>query len=480
VPFWAVLALVGLFLATGKHNPAFRLLYDHVPTFDAFREPVRWLILTHLGLALLAGIGVGHWERGPRAVYWSRLAAAGGVAMALLALGARAFADLAPPELDTMALAVAAFGGWIAAAALLTLVQPLGPAHSARATLWRAAVLLVVTLDLTWFAAGLNPTVPAAFFDRREVAGPPGRVYWFDDYQYDVTFGTDEDEAPPVEGFFDVGDYRIAVRRREELRASLLPNLNLLDRVPSLDNNDPLLPDVHRRYGTLVEELGAGAGALLRAAGVTRAFGVAPDGWTGTTPAVAPDADGATAWLVEAAEWRESDEAISAALRDPAWDPAQTVILAGEERLPPTPNPSPARGEGPKGRVFLPSPLVGEGPGMGDESGNRTAQTTSESLTPVTALPAERRFHVATDAPAYLVFAETWYPGWSATVNGAPAPLLRANLAFQAVGVPAGESEVVFCYRINDFGAGAAISAGALIAALALLPGERIRRSRAG
>jgi len=117
---------------------------------------------------------------------------------------------------------------------------------------------------------------------------------------------------------------------------------------------------------------------------------------------------------------------------------------------------------------------------MGDESGNRTAQTTSESLTPVTALPAERRFHVATDAPAYLVFAETWYPGWSATVNGAPAPLLRANLAFQAVGVPAGESEVVFCYRINDFGAGAAISAGALIAALALLPGERIRRSRAG
>jgi len=283
-----------------------------------------------------------------------------------------------------------------------------------------------------------------------------------------------------VLAFPAVGDYRIAVRRREELRASLLPNLNLLDRVPSLDNNDPLLPDVHRRYGTLVEELGAGAGALLRAAGVTRAFGVAPDGWTGTTPAVAPDADGATAWLVEAAEWRESDEAISAALRDPAWDPAQTVILAGEERLPPTPNPSPARGEGPKGRVFLPSPLVGEGPGMGDESGNRTAQTTSESLTPVTALPAERRFHVATDAPAYLVFAETWYPGWSATVNGAPAPLLRANLAFQAVGVPAGESEVVFCYRINDFGAGAAISAGALIAALALLPGERIRRSRAG
>ncbi len=476
VTFWAALALIGLFLAAGQYNPAFRSLYEHVPTFDAFREPVRWLILTHLGLALLAGIGVGCWGRGPRTVYWSRLAAAGGAGMALMALGGRAFADLPSPELDTMALAVAAFGGWIAAAALLTLAQPLDPAQPARSTLWRAAVLLVVTLDLAGFAAGLNPTIPAPFFDRRAVDGPPGRVYWFDAYQYDVTFGTDEDEAPPVEGFFDLGDYRIAGRRREELRASLLPNLNLLDRLPSLDNNDPLLPAIHRRYVALVEELGAGAGMLLRAAGVTRAFGITPAGWTGAIPAVAPGADGATAWLVVAAEWRESDEAISAALRDPAWDPAQTVILAGEERLPPTPNPSSTRREGPEGRVLLPSPLVGEGPGMGDENGNITAQTTSEALIPLTALPAERRFRAATDAPAYLVFAETWFPGWSATVNGAPAPILRANLAFQAVALPAGVSEVVFRYRISHFEVGAAISVGTLIAALALLGGRGVRR----
>ncbi len=451
VPFWAALALAGLFLAAGKHNPVFRPFYDHVPTFDAFREPVRWLILTHLGLTLLAGIGAAHWGRGPRVVFWSRLAAAGGVGMALMALGARAFADLALPELDTMALAAAAFGGWIAAAALLTLVQPLDQAATARSTLWRVAVLLVVTLDLAGFAAGLNPTVPSSFFDRREVAGPPGRVYWFDDYQYDVTFGTDEDEAPPVEGFFDVGDYRIAGRRREELRASLLPNLNLLDRVPALDNNDPLVPEVHRRYVALVEELGAGAGALLRAAGVTRAFGVTPDGWTGATPAVAPSADGATTWLVAAAQWRDSDEAISAALRDPAWDPAQTVILAGD---------APLSAEG----------VWPYGPTEGGEA------SSPGSISFLKDYPTERHFRVTTDAPTYLVFAETWYPGWSATVNGAPAPILRANLAFQAVTVPAGESEVVFRYRITNFGMGAAISAGALIAALALLGLRVVRR----
>ncbi len=445
-PFWAGLAVVGLFFALGKHNPAFRLFYDHVPTFGAFREPVRWLILTELALSALAGVGVEHWGRGPRVVFWSRLAAAGGGGMALMALGARAWADLPLPELETMALAVAVLGACIAVAALLTLVQPLAPATTTPRSLWRATVLLAVTLDLAWFADGLNPTVPASFFERREGISVPGRVYWFDTYQHDVTFGTEteEDKTPPVEGFFDLGDYRIAVWRRDELRASLLPNINMLDRVSTLDNNDPLVPDWHNRYVALIEELGPQAGALLGAAGVTRTFGGAPEGWQGPNPAVAPGADGAMAWLVPEAIWAGSDEGLVEALRDPAWNPARTVILTG--------NSSPS--------------------GLAEAF-------SSGSVSVVRELPAERRFRVVTDAPAYLVFAETWYPGWSATVNGARVPLLRANLAFQAVAVPAGESEVVFRYRINHFAAGAGVSALALLLALALLSvRSRCLRSR--
>ncbi|MGQ9850533.1 MAG: hypothetical protein ACUVSU_10850 [Aggregatilineaceae bacterium] len=447
VPFWTGLALLGLFFALGKYNPAFRFFYEHVPTFDAFREPVRWLILTELALTVLAGAGVEQWGRGPRVVFWSRLAAAGGGGMALMALGARAWADLALPELETMALAVATTGAWVAVAALLTLTQPLAPATTTPRWLWRATVLLVVTLDLAWFADGLNPIVSASFFERRPVESVPGRIYWFDTYQHDVTFGTDEDETPPVEGFFDLGDYRLAVRRRNELRASLLPNINMLDRVPSLDNNDPLLPDWYSRYTALIEELGSQAGALLQAAGVTRAFGAVPRGWDGANPASAPVAEGATAWLVPEALWAGSDEEIVKALRDPAWNPTRTVVLAGTS---PLPDPTARRQEAFAGAISF-----------------------------LEERPAERRFRVATDAPAYLVFAETWYPGWSATVNDAPAPLLRANLAFQAVAVPAGQSEVAFRYRINHFAAGVAVSGGALLAALALLFGGRVRRSQA-
>ncbi|MBV8882255.1 MAG: YfhO family protein [Planctomycetaceae bacterium] len=52
-----------------------------------------------------------------------------------------------------------------------------------------------------------------------------------------------------------------------------------------------------------------------------------------------------------------------------------------------------------------------------------------------------------TAAPAVLVVAETDYPGWEATVDGAVVPILRANLAFRAVEVPAGTHRVEFRFR---------------------------------
>ncbi len=125
-------------------------------------------------------------------------------------------------------------------------------------------------------------------------------------------------------------DYRIATENWREVRASRLPNINMLDRVPSLSNNDPLLPSYHSQYIDLIEEMGANAGHLLQAAGVTQVYGTVPDGWQGENPAIAPYADEvALAWLVPEAVWLDSDEAIKDALRDPNWNPMQTVILAG-------------------------------------------------------------------------------------------------------------------------------------------------------
>ena len=79
---------------------------------------------------------------------------------------------------------------------------------------------------------------------------------------------------------------------------------------------------------------------------------------------------------------------------------------------------------------------------------------------------------VETDAPAVLVLAEAWFPGWQATVNGKPAPCVPANVWMRAVPVPAGRSEVRLTFRSTYLVAGAGIS---LVSLLALGAAVRFR-----
>jgi len=65
-------------------------------------------------------------------------------------------------------------------------------------------------------------------------------------------------------------------------------------------------------------------------------------------------------------------------------------------------------------------------------------------------------------AATYAVVADAWFPGWYATVDGAAAPILRANLAMRAVPIPAGDHTVELRYRPAHLVAGAIVSLLAL------------------
>jgi hypothetical protein len=96
--------------------------------------------------------------------------------------------------------------------------------------------------------------------------------------------------------------------------------------------------------------------------------------------------------------------------------------------------------------------LVGNGESL---SGSNTAtQVTHDQET-----PTEQHYRVKTDAPGYLVVTELYDKNWRVSVNGQPAALYRANVAFRAVAVPPGESEIVFRYVPRAFYWGVAISA---------------------
>lgn len=62
----------------------------------------------------------------------------------------------------------------------------------------------------------------------------------------------------------------------------------------------------------------------------------------------------------------------------------------------------------------------------------------------------------------FVVLADSYYPGWQATLGNQPTPIYRANSLLRAVYVPAGSHQIQFQFRPFDFYLGAAVSGLAL------------------
>jgi hypothetical protein len=82
---------------------------------------------------------------------------------------------------------------------------------------------------------------------------------------------------------------------------------------------------------------------------------------------------------------------------------------------------------------------------------------------------------VSPGAAGLLVLTDSFFPGWTATVNGRAAPILATDVAFRGVVVGGGASDVVFTY---DPGATPVGWVLALVALMALVVAALIRRVR--
>jgi hypothetical protein len=78
------------------------------------------------------------------------------------------------------------------------------------------------------------------------------------------------------------------------------------------------------------------------------------------------------------------------------------------------------------------------------------------------------------EAPGLLVLADSFFPGWQATLDGEPVEIHPANHLFRGVLVPAGQHRVRFTYEPRRFVLGAAMSGVGL--AVLLVLGWRGRR----
>ena len=69
--------------------------------------------------------------------------------------------------------------------------------------------------------------------------------------------------------------------------------------------------------------------------------------------------------------------------------------------------------------------------------------------------------------PAFLASSEAFYPGWTATVNGKPAPLYMTNGAFRGLLLGPGTNHIAMSYWPDGFFLWTAISGLCVIGAAA-------------
>ncbi len=406
VPLALGVVLIGFVFALGRYTPIFPFLYDYIPTFDMFQAPVRWHLWTVTGLCILAGIGASLWERSFKALRRARLGLAASAGAGAVLVVTSFFVQDRAPTLPTLTQALIVMFIVVALLCALIIAQP--EADSPRRPRWSALVLLVVASDLAAAAWGLNPTVPSAFYEPlTDINADAGRGYWSEAREREIKFDL----------LFRFDDYRIAADGWAAVRQSGLPNLNLLDRTYLLNNFDPLLPAPYLTYVNLIET-SENPRKLLRAASVDRAFDL---GELMAAP---------RAWLVDAICWHVDESALIAALTDPVWNPDMTAHALGDGGCP-----QPSEGR------------VGE-----------IRRLTDSASRLVIELEANR--------DAWLIVADSDYPGWTAMVDSQPAYIYRANLAFRAVQVPAGVHTVEFAYRPWWTLAGAFVSAVSLLGIL--------------
>lgn len=81
----------------------------------------------------------------------------------------------------------------------------------------------------------------------------------------------------------------------------------------------------------------------------------------------------------------------------------------------------------------------------GVEAGTGSAKLTASTVN-------SQVFNVTTDKQAMFYLSDSYYPGWTATVNGVDAHIYRANYNFRGVLVPSGISDIVFRYEPTHWG----------------------------
>jgi hypothetical protein len=415
---WTFVVL-GFLLGLGSNTPIFPFLAQHVPTFSMFHAPARFLIWSAFGLSLLAGIGVQQWKApSGRGLYWMRLGTAGAGAVTLGAFLAWYFLR----EVNTTFIQATALAGvWGVGTGLLTLFMPDEERKPKAYIVWSGIVMLWVSADLLVAGWWNNPAIPIDFYQTgtplAKVQTDSHRYFMDSKVEYQLKFNR----------FLRFDDFR-PIENPRQIFSALVPNINLLENIPSANNFDPLLPgrysDWIKKVELLPQDQQKNFLELMDVSVIVK-----PDyqNNTGVTFDYLDGADRAR-WFA-CAEMVDGEANEMTRVVEMAKDGS---LLSNSSRL-----------------------IIEKSPGFQKENCKRSGWA---EVTARQSRPDEIIIETNQQDAGWVFLADTWYPGWQVRIDGQSGKVFRANYLFMAAQVPAGEHTVVFKYNPSIYTIGMAAS----------------------
>jgi hypothetical protein len=453
IMWWATGALIIATLwALGGHTPFYRIVYAIVPGTKFFRAPSIMLYVVQFCVAVLAALGA---ERAIKGDVTRRYLAGWGIAALVIAAIASAggltsvATSLAIPErVDRVAGNSAAViaGAWRSALFVGLVLTMLFFALRQRLTPLQTAISLaaVVVLDLWtverkyWmFMPPANVTFAANDISRYLNALPqPARVIATElaatsgrDTYIGGTDGLMIHDVRDALGYHGNQIDRYDVLAGRDNRYQNLSNPNFL----ALANVQYLLTNVDSLAGT-TKVMGPVMSPINTPLYLYRLPGANPFAWV--APVIV----------------KGDDEAVLATVLDPRFDVRRAALFSPEAEV------------AAKQITTLPEPL--------------SVETTTSGYKP-------GHFVIELSAPApqgsALVVSENFYPGWSASADGNPVRVWRADMSLMGVELPTGAKRLEFNFTSKPYETGKVLTLVALILSLgAWAAGAVLSRRRGG
>lgn len=414
------LLVLSILLAMGRHAFLYGWLKQAFPALGFMRYPIKFVVLAVFILSLLSAFAIRWLSSVPadsaikeRRSYLVVVGAALGLIFVILGF-ARVY-PLYGPRYNHWSTTLQS--GWTRALFLIGFASGVWTLTRLNRPRPRVAIqcglLLLVWLDVFTHAPRQNPTIP------RSAYGPVAEIQpWTAALR-----GTESRAMPILAAEVEMHKSQLpdATEDFERKRFALYSNCNLLDGVPKVNGVFSLhLREAEEVAALLYASNQRPSSRLVDFLNVSHL----------TLPGKATPWHARTNFMGFVSEGQQpvfaSAERCLRALRDPGFDPRQTVYLPLEAQR------------------FIRS----------TNRGNVTIRHQRRTA---------HRVDLATSGQGLLVLSQSYYHAWKAYVDGRRVPLLRANHAFQAVEVPDGEHHLKVVYEDRAFLFGAGISGLALL-----------------